>query len=134
MALANIGAVVTALQDPARFPDGTSIYVADVYDPSDGTGHVNGCFFDLTLPELITALDVWRDRYIELGTQMGFGIVDMLGHFHGHGYEYATATNPYYDTDDPTLWFADCVHPNDIGHDQIRQLFFEAIDGSYWVE
>jgi hypothetical protein len=106
----------------------------DVYDPSDGTGHVDGCFFNLTLPELVAALDVWRDRYVELATEMGFAVVDGLGHFHGHGHSYADPENPWYDAEDPSGWFDDCVHPNDRGHHEIRRLFFEAIAGGVTVE
>jgi len=41
---------------------------------------------------------------------------------------------PYYDATDPTVWFSDCVHPNDRGHQELRRVFFEAISGTYPVE
>lgn len=132
-AIANLRTTIEALQDPVTFPDGTSIYVMDVYDPSDGTGRISGCFFGLTLTEFIPALDVWREQYIALGTELGFAVVDALGHFHGHGKNFAQTDGPYYDAADPTGWFYDCIHPNDLGHNQVRRLFFEAIDGTYRV-
>jgi lysophospholipase L1-like esterase len=133
-AIANLRAMVEFFQSPDNFRDGTSIYVADVYDPSDGVAHVPGCFFGLMLPALVAALDVWRDRYIELGTEMGFAVIDTLGHFHGHGHHHDDATNPFYDAADPSGWFADCIHPNDRGHHEIRRLFYEAMDPSYVVD
>lgn len=132
-AINNIRQAVQFLQDPANFPDGTSIYIAAVYDPSDGEGYIEGCFFNLRLPQFITGLNTWRSRYVALGQEMGFGVIDALGHFHGHGHNYQHADNPYYDAADRTGWFSDCIHPNDRGHHELRRLFFEAIDGTYRV-
>jgi lysophospholipase L1-like esterase len=132
-AISNIRQTVQFLQDPANFPDGTSIYVAAVYDPSDGEGFIQGCFFNLRLPTFVTGLNTWRARYVALGTEMGFGVIDALGHFHGHGHNFMHTDNTYYDRDDATGWFSDCIHPNDRGHHELRRLFFEAIDGTYRV-
>lgn len=127
-AIANLRTVVGFLQDPANFPDGASVYVGAVYDPSDGEGQIQGCFFNLRLPTFVTALDTWRARYVALGTEMGFAVVDALGHFHGHAHHNDNAENPYYDAADPSRWFSDCIHPNDRGHHELRRLFFQAID------
>lgn len=132
-AINNIRQTVQFLQDPANFPDGASIYVSAVYDPSDGEGYIEGCFFNLRLPTFVTGLNTWRSRYVDLGREMGFGVVDALGHFHGHGHNYAHMDNPFFDRTDPSGWFSDCIHPNDRGHHELRRLFFEAIDGTYRV-
>jgi len=132
-AIGNLRAIVQYLQDRANFPDGVSIYAMDVYDPSDGEGFIRGCFFNLMLPEFVLALEVWRTRYIALATEMGFAVIDGLGHFHGHGFHYDNRMNPYYNAADPTPWFNDCIHPNDRGHHEIRRLFYEAIDPTYRV-
>ena len=60
-----------------------------------------------------------------------FAMIDALGHFHGHGFHFDEPANDYYVAADPTLWFADCVHPNDVGHAQMSGLFHEAIDPSF---
>ena len=130
-ALDNLAKVVAFLQDPANFPDGTTIYVATVYDPTDGEDHASACYFDVTVPDISAAINVWRERYIDLGKEMGFAVVDTLSHFRGHGWNYGNESNPFYDEDDPSLWFADCVHPNDQGHSEYRRVFFEAIDAKY---
>lgn len=132
-AINNIRQTVQFLQDPANFPDGVSIYISAVYDPSDGEGFIEGCFFNLRLPTFITGLNTWRSRYSDLGREMGFAVIDALGHFHGHGHNYMHTDNPYYDAADPSGWFSDCIHPNDRGHHELRRLFFEAIDGRYRV-
>jgi lysophospholipase L1-like esterase len=131
-AIQNIKNLVTDLQDKTKFPGGTSIYLMTVYDPTDGKGQATGCFGGLSAPSFVTALDNWRTQYIKLGTDMGFSVVDALGHFHGHGFNNMDTSNRYYDAMDPSRWFyTDCIHPNDRGHDELRRLFFEAIDWSY---
>jgi lysophospholipase L1-like esterase len=127
-AITNLRAVVTALQDPTDFPDGTSVYLMNVYDPSDGVAQIDDCFFGMALPQFVSALDVWFTRYVELGTELGFAVIDAHGRFHGHGFYFDDPENPFYDAADPTHWFDDCIHPNDRGHHEIRRLFFEAID------
>jgi hypothetical protein len=42
----------------------------------------------------------------------------MHGWFYGHGFNH------------PPKWYAnDCTHPNNVGHDQLQQLFFWLITG-----
>ena len=128
----NLRDLVGFLQDRAHFPDGTSIYLMTVFDPSDGVGQTQQCFFGLDLANFIPALDTWRDGYIRLGTEMHFAVIDALGAFHGHGFRHGDMSSRYYYAPDPSLWFSpDCHHPNDRGHNEIRRLFFEAIDGRY---
>jgi lysophospholipase L1-like esterase len=128
-AMANLREIVAYLQNPANFPDGTSIFITTVYDPTDGQDQASACFLGFQVPGVAAALDVWRQRYLELGAELGFAVVDSIGHFRGHGWHATETANPYYHSADPTLWFSDCVHPNDRGHHELRQLFFEAIAG-----
>lgn len=131
-AIVNIAVVANHFQDEENYPDGVSLYVAAVYDPSDGAGVVPGCFGGRDLTEFSAALPVWRERYIELGELKDFAVVDVYRAFLGHGYNHYDENNPHYVADDPSLWFVnDCIHPNDRGHHEIRRLFFEAIDGAY---
>lgn len=127
-AIANLRSIVGFLQDPAHFPDGTSIFVASIYDPSDGEDHASGCLFDVEFPGISEAIDVWHARYEALSAELGFTVVDATSHFRGHGWNYANPQNPFYDEDDPSLWFSDCIHPNDRGHHELRRLFRAAID------
>jgi len=130
-ALTNIRDTIEFLQDPVRFPDGTSVFIANVYDPGDGVGRVAGCFAGIDLTEASNALLTWARRYDDLAWDYGIGVVDALGAFRGHGFYFEDPANPYHDAADPTLWFKDdCIHPNDRGHQELRRLFFEAIDPS----
>ena len=57
-------------------------------------------------------------------------MVDMHGHFLGHGLNYDMTDNAEYDAADPTLWFeSDCIHPNERGHHELRRVFFGAMAG-----
>ena len=114
-----------------RFPDGAQVMMMDVYDPSDGEAQIPGCFLGLRLPSFVAALDVWRDRYTELGAELGFAVADALGHFHGHAHHHDNTSNPYYDPADSSMWFYDCIHPNERGHHEIRRLFYQLVDPSH---
>lgn len=110
------------MRDSERFPDGVSVYVAAVYDPSDGTGGAGECGLALPdAPEVIAALN---ERYVARARARGFAVVDASGHFLGHGHTVGPLRG----------WFADCVHPNDRGHHELRRLFLEAIEGRDDVE
>ncbi len=123
---------VEFLQDESVFPGGTSIFLANVYDPGDGVGRARQCFGGLDLSPASEALLVWARRYVDLAYDYNIGVVDALGAFRGHGFYSSDPENVYYDAADPTLWFdSDCIHPNDRGHHELRRLFFEAIDGVY---
>ncbi len=126
----NLREIVSTFQDPELFPDGAWIYVTNVYDPSDGTGQADECFYGLDLGHLMEPMQQTNDGYLALGQELGFSIVDMHGHFLGHAYNGDDPTNEHYTGDDYELWFyQDCIHPNDAGHNQIRRLFMSAIRG-----
>lgn len=129
-AISNIRAVINYFT-PAKFPDGVAIYLANVYDPSGGTGMLTGACADsisggldpnaVSDPYIEGILSNWESAYVSLATELNFSIVDAHGGFLTHG---VTATNTYF--------YSDCIHPNNDGHNELRNLFFEAIDlGSY---
>jgi hypothetical protein len=58
-------------------------------------------------------------------------VLDLRGHFLGHGFYSEASGSAAYDADDPTQWFdRDCIHPNDRGHHELRRLVHAAITGS----
>lgn len=128
--LDNLNATYDFFEDPVRFPDGVWFYLANVYEPSDGVGQVDACFFGLELSEVLAALGRVNEAVRDQAEERGIAWLDMRGHFNGHGFYADDPTNPYYHPDDPTLWFAaDCIHPNDRGHHEIRRLFWYALAG-----
>ncbi len=127
-----IRSFIASLQDPAWFPDGTTILLANVYDPSDGVGQAAECLGGFNFSAQTNALPTWAERYAAVARDLGVGVVDALGHFRGHGFHSDDSANPYYQSSDPTLWFAnDCIHPNERGHSELRRLFYEALDCTF---
>lgn len=135
-AVSNVRSLMTYLKDSTHFPDGVSIYLAAVYDPSDSSGTLPASCFgqSVTNVRLVTGVESLKARFVLLGQEMGFAVVDALGHFHGHGVEAAKMSDPHYNESNPVTWFYnDCIHPNDAGHNELRRLFFEAIDKGHYT-
>jgi lysophospholipase L1-like esterase len=127
-AISNIRSVINYFT-ASKFPDGVFIYLANVYDPSGGTGMLSGACAQsiagvntpVTDPYIEGILANWESAYVSLATELKFSIVDAHGGFLTHG---VAATDTYF--------YRDCIHPNNEGHNELRNLFFEAIDyGSY---
>lgn len=126
----NMGEFYDYYADTTRFPDGVRIYLANVYEPSDGVGQADECFYGLNLEKALPALDAINAATLAQAQERGAAWLDMHGHFLGHGYNGDDPENAYYQADDPSLWFADdCIHPNDRGHHEIRRLFWYAMAG-----
>ncbi len=126
--VSNLEQIVDFFHDPARFPDGAYVYVTNVYEPTDGTGQVDECFFGLDLTSVIPTFERLAADSLALARDQGWAWVDLRGHFLGHGFRY-DQQGPWTDEEDPTLWFQeDCIHPNVRGHHELRRLFLAAID------
>lgn len=129
----NLAVMYDYFGDTERFPDGASIYLANVYEPSDGVGQAEECFGGLNLTSALASLEAVNAATRAQAEERGVAWLDMHGHFLGHGYHGDESDNPYYTADDASLWFdADCIHPNDRGHHEIRRLFWHALSGQAW--
>lgn len=116
--------------DEQRFPDGSTLLMANVYEPTDAVGQVGECFFGLNISFLLPSLHDANTQLRGLAEEAGFSVLDMRGTFLGHGFHYSDPTTPYYSEEDPSLWLANgCTHPNPRGHHEIRAMFWRAIDG-----
>lgn len=128
----NLQTMVDFYHDTARFPDGVKIYFTNVYDPTDDLGYADECaiFFGLDLSAIWIYFHQANDGFRAFAESNSIALVDMAGHFYGHGMNNEDETMPNYDSHDNTRWFnSDCLHPNDIGHHEIRRLFHAAIEG-----
>ena len=127
--VANLSQIVAFLQDPAHFPDGTDIYLATVYDVTDGVDTLDACLPGLVAPGLADAIKNLNSAYAAFAQRTGITLVDAGGAFYGHGFHYDDPHAPYFCPDDPTLWLSlrDCIHPNNLGHVVLRQLFSAAM-------
>lgn len=116
------------LKQPDKFGPGVEVvvYVANVYDPSDGTGNfkfASGAkcggalgFYPAGQPTA-PQLDPFEQIFIDVAAKYkDVHVLDLRAKFSGHGVPAAET------------WFVpDCIHPNSQGHDAIRDLFWEAI-------
>ena len=116
--------------DEQRFPNGSTVLMANVYEPTDALGQAEDCFFGLNISSLLPSLYAANAQLRGLAEEAGFSALDMRGTFLGHGFNYNDPITPHYNEDDPSLWLANgCTHPNPRGHHEIRSMFWRAIDG-----
>jgi hypothetical protein len=128
--VANLSDFYDYFEDPVRFPDGSVIFLANVYEPSDGVGQYDDCFYGLNLVEVLESLDYINEATLAQAKERNVAWIDMRGHFLGHGFYAEDTENPYHHPDDPSVWFDDdCIHPNDRGHHEIRRLMWYALAG-----
>jgi lysophospholipase L1-like esterase len=108
----------------AKFPGGCEIYLADIYDPTDGVGDAPSIF----LPPWPDGLAIHAEynQIIRESCQQRDNVfhVPMYEAFLGHGSHCRQFWRPHYDRSDPYYWFHENVEdPNDRGYDAIRRLF-----------
>jgi lysophospholipase L1-like esterase len=114
----------TLVQIKSRFPGGCEIFLADIFDPTDGLGDAERA-----------GLPAWKDSMPILDaynavirhaaeTNSNVHVVDIHGAFLGHGIHCTQFWRGHYDRHDPHYWFYDNLEdPNERGYDVIRRLF-----------
>jgi hypothetical protein len=112
-----------------RFPGGCMVFVADIYDPSDGVGD----------PESTWALPRWPDclRIVEAynavlrrvaSKHSAVHVVSVHDAFLGHGIHCRQFWRSHFDWQDPHYWYFDNIEdPNDRGYDALRRVFLGEI-------
>lgn len=107
-----------------RFPGGCLIFLADIYDPTDGVGDIERA----GLPPWPEGLAVHR-AYNEVirrcaAERASVHLVPMYGEFLGHGIHFRNVLGKHYRWRDPHYWYYSNIEdPNDRGYDAIRRLF-----------
>jgi lysophospholipase L1-like esterase len=129
--LDNLRTIGEFFSDEQRFPDGAYLAITNVYEPTDGEGQVEECFYGLDLSVFIEDFEGLNDASRALAEEQGWAWVDLRGHFLGHGFHHDNAAVDAYDAADPSLWLQDdCIHPNVRGHHELRRLFRSAFDAT----
>ena len=111
-----------------RFPGGCHVFLADIYDPTDGIGDAQNA----GLPWWDDGVAIHR-AYNEIihrsaEERSTVHLVPMRGEFLGHGIHCRQFWRENYRADDPHYWYADNLEdPNDRGYDAIRRLFLSAM-------
>jgi lysophospholipase L1-like esterase len=108
----------------ARFPGGCQIFLANIYDPTDGAGDIERA----GLPpwnDGMKILDAYNDVIRRCADKHpNVYLVDFHSAFLGHGIHCAQFWTRHYDFKDPHYWFYDNLEdPNERGYDVIRRLF-----------
>ena len=108
----------------ARFPGGCQIFLANIYDPTDGAGDIERAglpAWNDGMKILNAYNDVIRrcaDKYPNVH------LVDFHSAFLGHGIHCSQFWTKHYDWKDPHYWyFINLEDPNERGYDVIRRLF-----------
>ena len=113
-----------------RFPGGCHIFLADIYDPTDGVGDASNA----GLPKWKDGLVIHR-AYNDVvrhaaENRSSVRLVPMHDAFLGHGIHCTQSWREHYRPEDPHYWYATNLEdPNDRGYDAIRRLFLIEIAG-----
>jgi len=119
----------TLAQINGRFPGGCEIFLANIFDPTDGYGDAEWA-----------GLPAWKDSMQVLDaynavirhsadTHPNVHVVDMHAAFLGHGIHCAQFWHAHFDGRDPHYWYyTNLEDPNERGYDVIRRLFLNEIE------
>ena len=116
-----LGEMLDLLKD--RFPGGLHVFLADIYDPTDGEGDASNA----GLPAWPEGLQV-HAAYNEAIRRVAAGrkyvhVVPMHDVFLGHGIHCTQFWRSHYQAADPHYWYAaNLEDPNERGYDAIRCL------------
>jgi lysophospholipase L1-like esterase len=108
----------------ACFPGGCHVFLATIYDPSDGVGDCGTA----GLPDWSDMLKIhqaYNDVIVRCAkNRPAVHLVNMHDTFLGHGIHCTQRWREHYHADDPRYWyFQNLEDPNDRGYDAIRRLF-----------
>lgn len=106
------------------FPGGCHLFVANIYDPTDGDGDIEHAGLP-AWPEGLQVLAAYNavlarfaDRHPDVT------LIDIRAAFLGHGIHCTHSWHRCYRPHDPHYWYWDNLEdPNDQGYDAIRRLF-----------
>ncbi len=106
------------------FPGGCHLFIANIYDPTDGDGDIENA----GLPpwpdglQVVAAYNEVLARFADRHRDVT--LIDMRAAFLGHGIHCTHFWHRHYRADDPHYWYWDNLEdPNDQGYDAIRRLF-----------
>ena len=108
----------------SRFPGGCHIFLADIYDPTDGVGDIARVGLP-TWPDGLRILGAYNEAIKSCtGRHTNVHLVDIHGAFLGHGIHCRQFWARHYDSKDPHYWYyTNLEDPNERGYDAIRRCF-----------
>jgi lysophospholipase L1-like esterase len=114
-------AMLDLLED--RFPGGLHVFLADIYDPTDGQGDASRAGLP-PWPEGLQVVAAYNDVIHRVAAERKYvHVVPMHDAFLGHGVHCTQFWQPHYQAADPHYWYAGNLEdPNHRGYDAIRRL------------
>lgn len=108
----------------AAFPGGCEIFLANLYDPSDGVADPSAAGLP-PWPDVHEIVDAYNTCIASCAKKHDFvHLVDLHAAFLGHGVTCRQFWRSTYDSSDPHYWYYENLEdPNDRGYDAIRRLF-----------
>lgn len=107
-----------------RFPGGCQIFLANIYDPTDGVGDIQRAGLP-AWPDGLRILAAYNE-ILARGAERRANVhlINLHGAFLGHGLHCTQFWRAHYDARDPNYWYHTNVEdPNERGYDAIRRLF-----------
>jgi lysophospholipase L1-like esterase len=107
-----------------HFPGGCEIFLANVFDPTDGLGDAERAGLPLWKdgPRILDAYNLVIKECVTRHPDVH--LIDMHQAFLGHGIHCTQFWREHYDRHDPHYWFFfNLEDPNERGYDAIRRLF-----------
>lgn len=116
-------------QIESRFPGGCLIFVADIYDPTDGAGDPESTWVLPAWTDCLSILEAYNSTLGEVArAHPSVRVVPVHDAFLGHGIHCRKVWRANYRADDPHYWYHDNIEdPNDRGYDVLRRVFLNAI-------
>jgi lysophospholipase L1-like esterase len=114
--------IVTGLE--SRFPGGCQIFLANIYDPTDGVGDTERAGLPAWRdgPKVLAAYNDAIRRCAEKHANVH--LINFYDTFLGHGIHCSQFWAKHYDSKDPHYWYyTNLEDPNERGYDAIRRLF-----------
>jgi lysophospholipase L1-like esterase len=108
----------------AKFPDGCAIFLADIYDPTDGVGDAENAGLP-SWPDGLKIHAAYNDIIQRAVKKRGnVHLVPLYELFLGHGIHCRDSSHPNYDRSDPHYWYwTNLEDPNERGYDAVRRQF-----------
>jgi lysophospholipase L1-like esterase len=108
------------------FPGGHHLFIATIYDPSDGVGDIEHAALTLPVwPDGRRVLTAYNAVIVAFAARHPpVHLVDVHAVMLGHGIHCDDRANPHYQREDPHYWYYwNLEDPNDRGYDAIRRVF-----------
>jgi hypothetical protein len=111
-------------QIQSHFPGGCEIFIADIFDPTDGKGDIQRAGLP-PWPDGIKLLAAYNEVIHQAAKDdPHVHLVKVHDTFLGHGIHCAQVWSSHYDSHDPHYWYyINLEDPNERGYDAIRRLF-----------